>query len=147
MSQGLRVLVLHRSRVRFEVAEQRGAFWNEYVRFMGILINLRHERFAQALAQGKAANEAYALAGYKANDGNASRMKGNERISARAREIVGRAAERAEVSRERTLRELAAIAFSDITKAVTWGVQVREEEDEHGERVKVIRTRGATPLY
>src|SRR6266567_2544248 len=26
---------LHRSRVRFEVAEQRGAFWNEYVRFMG----------------------------------------------------------------------------------------------------------------
>jgi hypothetical protein len=29
---------------------------------------------AQALAQGKAANEAYALAGYKANDGNASRM-------------------------------------------------------------------------
>jgi hypothetical protein len=38
---------------------------------------------AQALAQGKAANEAYALAGYKANDGNASRMKGNERILAR----------------------------------------------------------------
>ena len=27
---------------------------------------------------------AYAPAGYKANDGNASRMKGNERISARA---------------------------------------------------------------
>jgi hypothetical protein len=29
---------------------------------MGIVINLRHERFAQALAQGKAANEAYVLA-------------------------------------------------------------------------------------
>jgi phage terminase small subunit len=87
---------------------------------MGILINLRHERFAQALAQGKAANEAYALSGYKANDGNASRLKGNERISARVQEIVGRAAERAEVSLERILRELAAIAFSDITKAVTW---------------------------
>jgi phage terminase small subunit len=103
-----------------------------------IVINLRHERFAQALAQGKAANEAYALAGYKANDGNASRLKGNERISARVREIVGRAAERAEVSLERVLRELAAIAFSDISKAVTWGVQVREEDDEHGNRVKVI---------
>jgi phage terminase small subunit len=43
---------------------------------MGTLANQRHERFAQALAQGKSATEAYALAGYKANDGNASRMKG-----------------------------------------------------------------------
>jgi phage terminase small subunit len=105
----------------------------------GTLANLRHERFAQTLAQGKAANEAYALAGYRANDGNASRLKGNERISARVQEIVGRAAERAEVSLERVLRELKAIAFSNISKAVTWGpsVQVREEEED-GHRVKVI---------
>src|SRR5262245_56703641 len=104
------------------------------------LANQRHERFAQALAQGKTASEAYVLAGYKANDGNASRMKGNERISARVQEIVGRAAERAEVSLEHVLRELAAIAFSNITKAVTWGpsVQVREEKDEGGQRVKVV---------
>jgi phage terminase small subunit len=105
----------------------------------GTLANPRHERFAQALAQGKTATKAYVLAGYKANDGNASRMKGNERISARVQEIVGRAAERAEVSLERVLRELKAIAFSDISKAVTWGpsVQVREEEED-GQRVKVI---------
>jgi phage terminase small subunit len=65
--------------------------------------------------------------------------KGNERISARVQEIVGRAAERAEVSLERILRELGAIAFSRISKAVTWGpsVQVREEEED-GQRVKVI---------
>ena len=63
---------------------------------MGPLANQRHERFAQALAEGKTAAEAYVLAGYKANDGNASRLKGNERISARVQEIVGRAAERAE---------------------------------------------------
>ena len=49
---------------------------------MGPLTNQRHERFAQAWAEGKTATEAYVLAGYKANDGNASRMKGNERISA-----------------------------------------------------------------
>jgi phage terminase small subunit len=105
----------------------------------GTLTNLRHERFAQALARGKTATEAYILAGFKANDGNASRMKGNERVSARVQEIVGRAAERAEVSLERILRELAAIAFSNISKAVTWGpsVQVREEEED-GQRVKVI---------
>src|SRR6201997_60539 len=72
-------------------------------------------------------------------DGNASRMKGNEGILARVQEIVGRAAERAEVSLERVLRELKAIAFSDISKAVTWGpsVQVREEEED-GHRVRVI---------
>src|SRR5260370_21875735 len=103
----------------------------------GTLANLRHERFAQALARGKTGTEAYLLAGYKANDGNASRMKGNERISARVQEIVGRAGERAEVSLERILRELSAIAFSRISKAVTWGpsVQVREEEED-GQRVK-----------
>jgi phage terminase small subunit len=63
----------------------------------------------------------------------------DERISARVEEIVGRAADRAEVSLERVLRELKAIAFSDISKAVTWGpsVQVREEEED-GHRVKVI---------
>jgi phage terminase small subunit len=88
--------------------------------------------------RAKLPTEAYGLAGYKANDGNASRLKGNERISARVREIVGRAAERAEVSLERTLRELAAIAFSNITKAVTWGPSVREEKDEDGQRVKVV---------
>jgi Terminase small subunit len=57
----------------------------------------------------------------------------------RVQEIVGRAAERAEVSLERILRELSAIAFSRISKAVTWGpsVQVREEEED-GQRVKVI---------
>jgi hypothetical protein len=106
----------------------------------GTLANLRHERFAQALARGKTATEAYLLAGYKANDGNASRMKGNERISARVEAIVGRAAERAEVSLERVLRELKAIAFSDISKAVTWGpsVQVREEEED-GPRAAAAR--------
>jgi phage terminase small subunit len=104
----------------------------------GTLTNLRHERFAQALALGKTGTEAYAQAGYKGNDGNASRLKGNERISARVQEIVGRAAERAEVSLERVLRELAAIAFSDISKAVTWGPRVEVREDEHGRPVKII---------
>src|SRR5262249_29838368 len=78
----------------------------------GTLANLRHERFAQALARGKTATEAYVLAGYKANDGNASRMKGNERISARVQEIVGHAAERAEGDVERSLQGLGAMPVS-----------------------------------
>src|SRR2546428_9028327 len=104
---------------------------------MGLLANPRYERLAQALALGKTATEAYALAGYKANDGNASRLKGNERISARVQEIVGRAADRAEVSLERVLRELKAIAFSNISKAVTWRNEVvAERVFEEGEKAE-----------
>jgi phage terminase small subunit len=46
---------------------------------------------------------------------------------------------RAEIDVERILRELAAIAFSRISNAVTWGpsVQVRGEEED-GQRVKVL---------
>ena len=55
-----------------------------------------------------------------------SRMKGNERISTRVQK-VGRAAERAEVSLERVLRELKTIAFSNISKAVTWSCEEGED--------------------
>jgi hypothetical protein len=63
-----------------------------------------------------------------------------ERILARVQEIVGRAAERAEISLERILRGLAAIAFSDICKVVTWGpsAQVRGEKGNDGKRVTVV---------
>jgi hypothetical protein len=63
-------------------------------------------------------------------------MKGNERILARVQEIVGRAAEQAEVSLERTLRELAAIAFSDITKAV--GVEETVRQGSMSRRSRVV---------
>jgi phage terminase small subunit len=104
---------------------------------MGPLSNRRHERFAQALAQGKTATEAYIFAGYKANDGNASRMKGNERISARE---FGRSsgALRSGPKLALSALELAAIGFSDISKAVTWGPRVEVREDEHGRPVKII---------
>lgn len=65
---------------------------------MPVLPNSRHEIFAQELAKGKSASEAYVTAGFKANDGNAIRLKGNERVGARVAEIIGRAAIRAEIS-------------------------------------------------
>jgi hypothetical protein len=63
-------------------------------------------------------------------------MKGFRREFKRS---SGRAAERAEVSLERILRELAAIAFSRISKAVTWGpsVQVREEDEDGQTRTRL----------
>jgi hypothetical protein len=62
------------------------------------LSNAKWERFAQELAKGKSASEAYELAGYKPNDGNCIRLKGNERVVARVSELMERAAIRAEIS-------------------------------------------------
>ena len=65
---------------------------------MGVLKNPKWERFAQGLASGKTADEAYVFAGYEENRGNAIRLKANERISARLKELQERAAIRAEVT-------------------------------------------------
>lgn len=91
---------------------------------MGLLKNLRHERFAQELALGKTADEAYQLAGFEANRGNASRLKANESVQARVAEIVESAALRAEITVARVLTELGKIGFSDIRRVVAWHSQV-----------------------
>ena len=57
-------------RIRSKVAERKG----------NALKNPKHERFAQELAKGKSATEAYRLAGYKPDDGHASRLAGNGRV-------------------------------------------------------------------
>ncbi len=55
---------------------------------MPILPNPRHERFTVALSEGRCACEAYETAGYKANRGNACRMKANENVQSRLRELM-----------------------------------------------------------
>lgn len=81
---------------------------------MPVLKNSRHERFAQALAAGETADSAYVTAGFKANRGNAATLKAKQSIEARVAEIQGKSAERAEISIERVLRELALIGFSNM---------------------------------
>lgn len=108
---------------------------------MPILDNARHERFAQELAKGKSATEAYVLAGFTRNDGNAIRLKGNERVQNRVREILDAGAKRAEITEEMVLRELAKIGFSDIRKAIKWnGHLVKTEDNPDGGDVLVITT-------
>src|SRR5262249_26307639 len=70
------------------------------------LANPRHERFAQSLFEGKSAHEAYAEAGYKPNDGNCIRMKGNERVKARVTELQEAAQKSSEVTVQSLLQEL-----------------------------------------
>jgi hypothetical protein len=63
---------------------------------MPVLKNARHESMAQALAQGRTADESYAAAGFKPHRGNASRLSANESIRRRVAEIKSRVAEKAE---------------------------------------------------
>lgn len=76
---------------------------------MPILKNPRHERFAQELASGKHASEAYVIAGYKANDGNASTLKSDQRVSKRVEELL---ATRARVAEEATHRAIERTAIN-----------------------------------
>jgi hypothetical protein len=57
---------------------------------LGTLTNPRHELFAQHLASGKTAKEAYVLAGYKPNRGNAAELNAKQSISNRVAEIQAR---------------------------------------------------------
>jgi phage terminase small subunit len=54
---------------------------------MPVLKNPKHELFAQELAKGKNAAEAYRLAGYTENRFNASRLKTTENVQQRIAEI------------------------------------------------------------
>lgn len=65
---------------------------------MPVLKNPKHEAFAQGLAKGLSADEAYESAGYSRNRGNATRLKANESVVKRVEELQGRIAEKAEWS-------------------------------------------------
>lgn len=98
---------------------------------MGVLANQRHERFAQELAKGKSATDAYSAAGYVGDRTAASRLSTNVNVQARVAEILARGAERAAITEEMVLRELGKIAFADIRKAVRWGRSPIDTESEN----------------
>lgn len=65
---------------------------------MPSLANPRHERFAQELAKGKSATEAYAEAGYEESRSSASRLLTNANVQARVAELQERAAAKTELT-------------------------------------------------
>lgn len=85
---------------------------------MPVLKNARHELFAQEVAKGTKIDDAYAKAGYRPHKTNPHRLRNTEQIAARIAEIQDRGAERAAVSVERIVQELARIGFSNITDAI-----------------------------
>ena len=81
---------------------------------MPVLNNARHERFCLELLAGKTADKAYALAGYKPNRKNASRLRTKEDISARLAELAEAAAQGAVMTANEVLVELSKIGRANM---------------------------------
>ncbi len=119
---------------------------------MPALKNARHERFAQEIANGVGAADAYVTAGFKPNAGNARALRSTQAVSKRVQalleerehihsEAVKKAIEKTGISIGRVLEELAKIGFSDIRKAVRWkSARITEEDNPDGGDVLVIKT-------
>ncbi|HEY0120635.1 MAG TPA: terminase small subunit [Rhizobium sp.] len=89
---------------------------------MPVLKNARYEQFAQGLARGLSATEAYAQAGYKESRSAASRLSTNVNIKRRIEEINVRVAEKAEWSAADRIAALKRI--SDASEALDPRVSV-----------------------
>lgn len=77
---------------------------------MPALSNQRHELFAQALAKGETQADAYAAAGYKPSEPNASRLTSNDKVRARVAELQEKAASRTVITVASITERLLAIA-------------------------------------
>lgn len=76
------------------------------------LRNARHEAFARHMSGGESQTQAYKMAGYAeiSADANATRLMGNDGISARIEYLKIRAADQAIMSRSRALVRLSELA-------------------------------------
>ena len=82
---------------------------------MSVLKNPRHERFAQLLAAGKTATDAYELAGYKRDAGNSSHLAKSDDITSRVQEITTESLERVRATAA-VAAERAAITRQSLTE-------------------------------
>lgn len=102
---------------------------------MAILTNPKHELFAQEVAKGATLERAYEKAGYQPSRKNAQRLRTNEGVSSRIEELLSQAAERAGVTIEAVVTELAKIGFSDIRRAVKWGAGISVPDGDGEARI------------
>lgn len=72
---------------------------------MPVLKNPKHERFAQELAKGATATDAYTAAGYRGDRTAASRLSTKVNIQERVAQLLGKGAERAAVTVESLINE------------------------------------------
>lgn len=92
---------------------------------MPVLKKARYELFAQNVAKGQSQADAHENAGFKRNDGNASKLAGNPDVAARIKEIkamgAALAVEATGVTKEMIVAELKKIGFSNMMDYITIG--------------------------
>jgi phage terminase small subunit len=106
---------------------------------MPVLKNTRWELFAQEVAKGSTATAAYETAGYAPSDANASKLLNRPEVQGRIQEITGAGAERAEITVELVLRELAKMGFSNMLDYV----QITEDGQPYLDMTKLTRDQAA----
>lgn len=84
---------------------------------MARLTNRRHEAFAREIAAGTKVHEAYALAGFKPHRANGCRLLRQADVAARIAELQREHGERAAITADRVVAEIARVAFGNIVKA------------------------------
>ena len=80
---------------------------------MPVLRNVKHEKFAQEIANGKNSLEAYKCVGFKPDQRNADRLRAREDVGRRIDEILTERNRRLTLSTERAI-EKAAITKADV---------------------------------
>jgi phage terminase small subunit len=110
---------------------------------MPALKNARHEKFAQEIAAGKSAAQAYLSAGLRADRRSAWRVRHRSDVVRRIEELIqtereqqkqamAKAAAKYEVTAERVIGELARIAFANVSDYVRVGPDGELEADLRG---------------
>lgn len=108
---------------------------------MPILSNPRHERFAQELAKGTSASEAYETAGFKPNRHNAATLARHQHILDRLNELLA--------ERERIHGQATAEAIERVALTKQWVLDRLVENANRAMQAVAVRDRedGATGEY
>lgn len=104
------------------------------------LKNEKHEHFARLLSIGTPLGQAYEAAGYAPDAKNARKLAAKPEIEARVNALMAPTLQRLDVTRERWLKEISAVAFSDIGEVMEWSTETEQEVDnDDGGEVLVIK--------
>ena len=112
----------------------------------------KHKRFAEEYLKDFNATAAYQRAGYEASTAaaraNASRLLANANIQAYLCKLRSRVAERAEITLESTVREIAKVAFCNIVSVCEFGaagVRLKESSELSEDATAAIELVKSTP--
>lgn len=87
---------------------------------MGVLKNIKHEKFAQGIAKGMSQEAAYEAAGYKQHRGNASTLRTKQNVIDRIAELAQGASKRASKSLDDVVAQYERIAFLELGRMITF---------------------------